>query len=898
MVDGQLCHVGYNEKCYGCGACVGACDVNAITMEKDEEGFIYPVIDEERCIKCKKCVSVCPLYSLSFEPQRYDECYAFSADDEIRKVSSSGGIFSCIAEEILAGKGHVCAAAFSDDYLNVEHIIIQNMQVLDKVRKSKYIQSDTVKCFPLIKAILENENDVLFVGCPCQVAGLRTFLGKKYQNLFTVDLMCHGIPSPLAWKMFLEEVNGESGIQQADFRYRDNDFAWGSRLMVKYKDGTQYISQGNDAAYLYGFVNDIINRKSCGQCPFPYFRRQGDITIGDFWGIEKIDGSLSDGKGCSAVFVNSENGKKLIEKVANRTDVNLNRIVYKNLQNCNPVMVRNFQSHIGRERFFDSLMKDGFGQALRNAQEIKYDLGITGNWYIADYGAALSGYALNTYIRSLGYTVLMIDIPEFQFVGRDSYRDDFSPARRFVRMNCSVSQRYQNETELIELNDLCKGFILGADQIWNPQKNQYKEEVAFYLFNYVSSTKKMIAYGTRFGANLLDGNNEDKGTFGYLLNRFSEVSVCEKEGVEAVKELFGVDAALVLEPVFLLGKDEYIKHIRFSTIDKNKIPDNFIFLYLLQPTKENIEYAKKVANVLGLKIVAVPNLDSSYVEYIGRTSQDMLYFEKVEVADWIYIINKAAYVITDCYYALCFSLIFHKQFFALSSGDEGSRILSMAEIEELSERIFVKLNENNCAEVLQRPIDYEFIDRYLERKIEESKKWLTHALQGIQSEKKRGDIYDIVRCMMLRKQEEEKVCLDRIKETFTLELRHMKKQIISNRYFIVKLFLEKILTGKKVAIRCAGVHTKELLKVITDKSVIKCIWDYKVSDEKFCEYPCISEKEDLKKYEIDTILISSYKYRHEIKSELFDLSNEYEVIDLYEALENEGITFDSEFYWF
>lgn len=527
-----------------------------------------------------------------------------------------------------------------------------------------------------------------------------------------------------------------------------------------------------------------------------------------------------------------------------------------------------------------------------------FDFGLSGYWYTANYGAALTGYALYTYISALGYSVLMIDLPGFQFAENHMYRDDYSPTRRFIQMNCSVSKKYQTEVELLEINELCNDFILGSDQMWNWGKNHYRDEGAFYLLDYVSNEKRKIAYGTSFGVDKFEGSSEDKGIFGYLLNRFTEVSVREKEGAEIAKELFGVDAVVVVDPVFLLSKDDYIQHIRFCTIDKNKIPDKFIFLYLLQPTKEKLEYARKAARILNLNVIAVSDLDPSYVEYVGCVPWDMDYLQKIEVADWLHLMNEAEYVITDSYHGFCFSLILHKQFTALKPRGGLNRFYTVAEIAEISERICVNLDEDNCIKILNKTTDYRTIDRYLEKKINESKEWLRNVLKKSQRVQNRGDVYDVVRYMMLRKQEEDKKYQDKLKADIDLKLHNMKSQIIVNRYFIIKLFLEKMLIGKRVAIRCAGIHTRELLKVISDKSVVKCIWDKNVFDEMFCGYPCVWDIGDLERYEIDTILISSYQYRYEIKRELSGLSDKYAIIDLYEALEEEGIVFESEFYWF
>lgn len=528
----------------------------------------------------------------------------------------------------------------------------------------------------------------------------------------------------------------------------------------------------------------------------------------------------------------------------------------------------------------------------------KYDFGLSGYWYTANYGAALTGYALNAYIRELGYSVLMIDLPEFQFVGKNEYRDENSPTRRFIRKNCSVSKMYKTEMELNELNDLCHDFILGSDQMWNWRKNRYRDEGAFYLFDYVTRNKRIIAYSTSFGVDTFDGTNEDKRVFGYLLQRFFRVSVREKEGVEIARNLFGVDATVVVDPVFLLKKEDYITHIQYAKIDTLELPEKFIFLYLLQPTEDKLYYARRTAEQLGLNIVAVSDLDPDYIKYDGCVEWDMNYFDKIEVEDWLYLMNKAEYVVTDSYHGLCLSLIFHKHFTALNPRGGLSRFFTVADIDEIAERICIDINENKAYKLLTKQIDYKKIDEHLKAKIEASKAWFNNALIDSQRGYEDSDIYDIARFMMQLFQQDLESKVKLMEDTINTELHSIKKQVIMCRYHIVKLFLEKILRKRSVAIRCAGVHTKELLKLISNLEVVKCIWDKNVSDKEIYGYPCIKTEKSLKEYQIDTILISSYRYRHEIKNELKDISKEYEIIDLYEELENAGIVFESEFYWF
>ena len=190
------------ESCYGCGACFNACPTGAVSMKENVEGFMEPVIDAEKCIACGKCRQVCPSVNCQYPNNPEPDIYAFSAEEKLLYDSSSGGIFTFLAENVLKKGGYVAGAAY-DDKFRVNHIIIHDIEELDLLRRSKYLQSSTGDTFQRVKELLEEGRYVLYSGCPCQIAGLLRFLGKDYDKLYTVDVLCHGIPSP---KLFQEHL--------------------------------------------------------------------------------------------------------------------------------------------------------------------------------------------------------------------------------------------------------------------------------------------------------------------------------------------------------------------------------------------------------------------------------------------------------------------------------------------------------------------------------------------------------------------------------------------------------------------------------------------------------------------------------------------------------------------
>ena len=201
-MNNTIGQVGHTE-CTGCGACYNKCPKDAIRMEYDTEGFLFPIIDENKCVNCGLCLQSCAVRNSQYKNEKEPECYAMWASDEIRAVSSSGGMFTILANYILEQDGYVCGAAYTEGYTAVEHIIIHEKDDLTKLRGSKYVQSNTKRVYREIQQLLDENNLVLFTGCPCQVAGLYAYLGKYYDKLYTADLVCHGVPSPKFMKSLL-----------------------------------------------------------------------------------------------------------------------------------------------------------------------------------------------------------------------------------------------------------------------------------------------------------------------------------------------------------------------------------------------------------------------------------------------------------------------------------------------------------------------------------------------------------------------------------------------------------------------------------------------------------------------------------------------------------------------
>lgn len=339
----------FEEKtqCCGCGACVDICPVCAITLKEDEYGFLYPAVEEEKCIHCNQCTKVC-LYKNTANTHSPIEAYAGVTNNTDIFKSASGGVFASVATEFIKNGGVVFGAVsdIKSNDLYVSHKGAKTLDELDKMLGSKYVQSDTSKVFSTVENELKNDSKVLFSGTPCQVAALKNYLHKDYENLFTVDLICHGVPSQKFFNDYLHNNTSENEkIKNFVFRDKSKGIVFTSKLVTETNSKTKirYIHQGTSSFY-YNFLKGSIYRESCYECKFACKDRVGDITIGDFWGAkanqkEIIDSNFDPEKGISCILVNTNNGKRLIEQYANKLhtkETTFNIIAMENEQLKNP----------------------------------------------------------------------------------------------------------------------------------------------------------------------------------------------------------------------------------------------------------------------------------------------------------------------------------------------------------------------------------------------------------------------------------------------------------------------------------------------------------------------------------------------------------------------------------
>lgn len=347
------------ENCCGCSACIHACPKHCISFKTDEEGFDYPEIERSSCIGCGMCRKVCP-FQIS-EPARsfIPEAYGIKVlDSDILRESSSGGAFTLLAEKIIEEKGIVYGAAMKCDMKGTHHIRVSSLQNLYLLRGSKYLQSEMGDCFKMVKKDLDHGRVVLFSGVPCQINGLRLYLDKNYDKLFCLEVICHGVPSPLLWRRYVQQIETQYQSKVLKVDFRNKKFGWNQfGLFLDGENISQYKSLEQDS-YLQMFLKNYCLRPSCYSCSSKSIESMADITVADFWGVHRILPELDDDRGTSLVLLQTDKGKELFEEVKDL--VICYAVDFKGAIQSNPAYYQSAVRPLEREHFFQELELYGY----------------------------------------------------------------------------------------------------------------------------------------------------------------------------------------------------------------------------------------------------------------------------------------------------------------------------------------------------------------------------------------------------------------------------------------------------------------------------------------------------------------------------------------------------------
>ncbi len=355
------------RKCTGCGACTSVCPESCIEMVENRRGFLCPVIDESVCNDCGLCLKKCPVQS-NYQPNNLLEqplvYAAWNRNDLIREKSSSGGIFSLFSAKILQNNGVVCGAGFDNNF-ELHHIIVDTEEEMNTLRGSKYLQSNTTLVFKRIKYLLKEGKSLLFVGTPCQVAGLNHYLSRPYSQLLTCDLVCHGVPSTKVFLKYLKEIEAKQKSKVTGVDFRNKRKGWKRySIVVHFNSGKKISSVFTFNRFMKGFLQNLYLRSSCYECPYATIPRVGDITLGDFWKIGSKRPDLDDDKGTSLILINTGKGRLLFDSISSndcfREEVDIALSLPGNRTLTRPTFVNS-----RREEFFTEIDSENFHSLIR-----------------------------------------------------------------------------------------------------------------------------------------------------------------------------------------------------------------------------------------------------------------------------------------------------------------------------------------------------------------------------------------------------------------------------------------------------------------------------------------------------------------------------------------------------
>ncbi len=704
------------SKCTGCGSCYSSCPNKAIVMKSDGMGFYYPDVNENLCTQCGSCVRACP--SIQKPEKAFPQVlYAAYAKEDARRESASGGIFPVLAKKVIKEGGAVCGCGWNQRFA-AEHQVAQKEEEIEKLQGVKYVQSDTKNSYEQVRRLLAHGKTVLFCGTPCQTAGLlREITGEE--RLITVDFDCMGVSSPQIFEKYKKEILKGKPLRALSFR-KKRVSGWFSAMAAEFEDGSVYIRSKDQDILLKGYFEKLDIRQCCETCPYRGWRRVSDLTLADFWGIEQYDAEFAGKAGVSAVFANTQKGKRLFDAIMpeleKAREVPLDYAVKQTR-----LLSEAFEKNPHRDRFYELASRSSLKKAYVYASQKKYDVGIMGVWFGCNYGSLMTYYSLYRLIESFGLSVLMIDKPKV--MEQDPELGD-NHARRFSLSHYRDIAPSMPAAELEKLNRQCDAFVIGSDQVWN-----YGISSNFgrsFFFDFVEEEKKKIAYAASFGHRQFMAPVVEIGTTKGLLERFDAISLREADGVRIVHDTFGLEAAQVLDPVFAVHPGIFNE---IAAESSRKEEQDYIVTYILDPTPEKREAIQYAAKVLGKKTVhMLDGMPWNFERNREALGLDGV-VEGLTVQDWIFYLKNSSFVITDSCHGASFAILFQKDFVCFANEARGlSRFESLLQLFQMTDRMAKHPKELMERRELLEPIDYSNSRRILDEERKRSRKWLHDAL--------------------------------------------------------------------------------------------------------------------------------------------------------------------------
>jgi len=606
-------------------------------------------------------------------------CCAVMADDGMRSGSSSGGAFPVFARQILADGGAVCGAAFDARFV-CRYEVVEDIPSLARLQGSKYVKAAmTAEFLAHVRRILESGRNVLFVGTPCQVAAVKRIFADYHDWLLTVDLICAGCPDQKLFNRYLDDNWGRDNVASFEFRCKRRGWRHHHYLLrIRLKDGREILREKGEDEYMTAMSSGLGLQEGCLNCPFCTMDRPGDLTIGDFWQVPK---EMDDGKGTSAVLANTERGRRFFESV---------RAAFARVAEYPPNLLQERQSRlrtpptpaVGRKVFWESIaaglsVKEALAKGLtdigRNVAVLNF------HWETVNFGAVLTAYALNRAIRDMGFEVRNIDFrTDLPRVLKKPENPRFD---EFRRRNIPMTPPYRDAAALNRLNALFDTFVVGSDQVWNPNIAGWYKDAYFLAF--ANPKKRMIAAAASFGIDPV--NAYGKRGLRRLLQPFDAIGVREQSAVERLAEA-GIKARLCIDPVFLLSKDQWLSLAARSKAARGG--SHVVWYAVNQYGRDGLsQYFAANDHELSGRLV---HLDASF-----------------RIEDWVAAIADASLVLTDSFHGVCFAILFERPFaVVVSTSPKSRRMRDFLAMLGLSGRIFENASAMPSVGELSRAVDF------------------------------------------------------------------------------------------------------------------------------------------------------------------------------------------------
>ncbi|MCD8003148.1 MAG: Coenzyme F420 hydrogenase/dehydrogenase, beta subunit C-terminal domain [Clostridia bacterium] len=781
--------VDVNDRCTGCNACVSSCPVQVISLKTTGEGFWYPQINEHLCIECGRCLAICPVYGEKntegfFVPVSYA---GWNKNRDEHMNSSSGGIFSILARSVLKQGGSVYGASYLEN-LTVGHIRIDKEDDLPKLRGSKYVQSFISKeIWNQVKVDLNSGKEVLFSGTPCQVAAANRIF-SSYNNFLTVDVVCHGVPSPKAWRAYLDEiVAGKGEIASVNMRKKAN--GWKKIFFsTQFADNTVEECWFNDNLWGFSFVKNIFLRESCYNCEFKGHIRCSDISLGDFW--EAARGCHrefdDEDRGTSIVLVNSLKGKKVIERVLREEHLFLKNIPYHWIPKNTYAVERSSSKNPKREQAFEMLDEYAFSIVVDKASgatvgrkvylsvknevkkvvkkkktsvmataekhtsygDYKDGIGILNIQEVDNYGAVLLCYALQKTIEDLGYEAWVIDYRPVSAQNKDLIERVFSKLQKSgVKGIIDAS-----------LKKLLKKDDVNVNRSSSEKKNNFEKFREEYLhrtpvYSGMDTPDSPVFQTYVVGSDVVwkPDRVESSESDVYFL-KFTDGLVCNRVAYAA--SIGTTDESLLTA---ISGKfSDYIQRFdHISLREATSVPyvqgmvDQKVFACADSTLLQNREIYDKIADKASNPVIQryiyfyMFGDDPEAYEYVNKCSEQLklpvvcqcnepgriddvlLYCGDDGPAEFLNRIRNADYIVTDSFHGTVFAILYHKNFVTLSRGLISIRMQNLLERLGLQERY---LDHAAATDIVKEMPDYMNIDGKIAIWRDESKMFLANAL--------------------------------------------------------------------------------------------------------------------------------------------------------------------------